>query len=195
MSASKVRASSEEIIAIKAIPPLNFLVVVKRWTILRLNRYLCHFLRESFQLFELRRENSFQGTLLTSTEKTGAAKLCLRLSLCGRFSPSWNNVNAREKEKKKTTIRAAAKKGSFQDNEKNGGERGNLSPPKNVLLVRLKEDFRWFEKRIRDKNCGEIKTLDRSREASSCFFFRTIVTIISCVIVVKSSGLRTSLST
>lgn len=80
-------------------------------------------------------------------------------------------MNAREKEKKKTAIRAAAKKGSFQDNEKNGGERGNLSPPKNVLLVRLKEDFRWFEKRIRDKNCGEIKTSGRSREASSCFFF------------------------
>lgn len=33
-------------------------------------------------------------------------------------------MNAREKEKKKTAIRAAAKKGSFQDNEKNGGERG-----------------------------------------------------------------------
>lgn len=131
----------EEIIAIKAIPPLNFLVVVKRWTILRLNRYLCHFLRESFQLFELRRENSFQGTLLTSTEKTGAAKLCLRLSLCGRFSPSWNNVNAREKEKKKTAIRAAAKKGSFQDNEKNGGERGEPLATEERLPRSFKRGF------------------------------------------------------
>lgn len=99
----------------------NFLALVKRRTILRLNRYLCHF-RESFSLFELWRENSFQGTLLTSTEKT-LGKLCLRLSLCGRFSPSRMRERERDKEKKNNDA-CRGKKGSFQDIEKNGEARG-----------------------------------------------------------------------
>lgn len=80
-------------------------------------------------------------------------------------------MNAREKEKKKTAIRAAAKKGSFQDNEKNGGERGEPLATEERPPRSFKRGFSMVEKRIRDKNCGEIKTLGRSREASSCFFF------------------------
>lgn len=103
----------------------NFLALVKRRTILRLNRYLCHF-RESFSLFELWRENSFQGTLLTSTEKT-LGKLCLRLSLCGRFSPSRMREREREIKRKKTTMRAAAKKAVFKTSRRTEG-RGERGP-------------------------------------------------------------------
>lgn len=77
-------------------------------------------------------------------------------------------MNAREKEKKKTAIRAAAKKGSFQDNEKNGGERGEPLATEERPPRSFKRGFSMVRE-IRDKNCGEIKTL--GREASSCFFF------------------------
>lgn len=79
-------------------------------------------------------------------------------------------MRERKKRKKRRYV-PRQKKAVFRTTRRMEGRGGNLSPPKNVLLVRLKEDFRWFEKRIRDKNCGEIKTSGRSREASSCFFF------------------------
>lgn len=102
-------------------------------------------------------------------------------------------MNAREKEKKKTAIRAAAKKGSFQDNEKNGGERGEPLATEERPPRSFKRGFSM----VRETNTRQelVKLRLQPEEASSCFFFRTIVTIISCVIVVKSSGLRTSLST
>lgn len=104
-------------------------------------------------------------------------------------------MNAREKEKKKTAIRAAAKKGSFQDNEKNGGERGEPLATEERPPRSFKRGFSMVREMNTRQELVKLRLQPEAERRVLVFFFRTIVTIISCVIVVKSSGLRTSLST